>query len=126
MKFRIIEGQTDTGLYEKYIELYNQGIPVMEIRQRLSITGRKMKVFREKAVKEGRIIARGHTNTRPQKPVPDALHYCKYLYGFQIKYRGIYYCCCKTEEQAKQIVSKLKECNWDKSKANEIKQEVMA
>lgn len=56
-------------------------------------------------------------------------NYHKTSNGFEVKkyVRGkqTYFCRTRTEEQAKKIVELLRECDWDKSHINEIKQKVM-
>ena len=44
---------------------------------------------------------------------------------FRIIKNGKYFACCKKKDQAEEMVRLFKECNWDYSKRDEIKNKVV-
>ena len=111
MNFRIIENSYDTEeVYEKFIQLYNDNVPMKEMQKQLGFNNYKYRKFRKQALSEGRINDRRKSRKS------------KYYYktskgsfvvskrnkdGEQVRY-GYY----KTESEAQARVRELKQKNW--------------
>lgn len=138
MKFNLIEGDPEDywEKYEQFIKLYNNNeIKVTEIKKQLNLTNGEYRRYRRHAIKENRLdIDTRNPNYqslvgRPKKQKPPVKNYSrsggrfyvsKNINGERISFGGY-----SSERIAKQIVSKLKECNWDKTQLHRIQKEVM-
>lgn len=133
MKFTISDGNYDyLEKTEEFISLYNNhNIRPVEIRKQLNLTINQYNRIRNKLHEENRIkLRRQIRKPQPKKPrrkcgaYYTTHHNGKYTY-YHVKKGGVYYCLAKTEEQAKMIVERLKECDWDKKQVRRIKEEVI-
>ena len=126
VNFNIIENSpSQWDKIDEVARLYNQGLPVKEIRERLDLGQAIYHKMLRVLVDEGKVIPRGK-NYRPSK-VKKPKNYYRHSVrgGFNISYYGEYYGYVKTEEQAKEFVRLMRECNWDKSKKAEVKRRVV-
>lgn len=127
MNFKIVEGDTLMQHKDEFIILYNDpSIAVKDIPNLLDISHANMQRLRKICKEEGKIRLRPNRN----KTAWEKKHFKPRWYGasrrgekiyWQIKKKGVYYGYVHTVVQAKEMVRRLKECNWDKSKAKEIR-----
>lgn len=113
-----------------FAEYYNDwSITTNEIRKKLKLTRTEYDTLRKQALEDGLIETRPLNYRKIMKQKKSKNYYfLKSRNGYDryvIRKNGEYYCCCKTKEQAKLIVERLRECDWDKSQAQRIKQEVI-
>lgn len=138
MNFNIIEGDPKDywDNYEEFIRLYNANeLKVTEIKKQLNLTDSEYRRYRRHALKENRLdIDTRNPNYkslmgRPKNQKHEPKNYTRsggrfYVYknidGEKILFGGY-----PSEDIAKQIVVKLKECNWDKKQLPKIQKEVM-
>lgn len=121
MNYNIIE-EHDTLNYEQFkIDYQNIKIPVKKIKEKYNIgTSRYNNLVRE--VREETHFTRSTRNKINPK------HYSKRGNGFIVQKRlggecisfGQY----KNEETTKEIVKRIKKCNWDKTRLLEIKDQM--
>lgn len=132
MNFRIVEGDYLQKHKEEFIELYNNpNIAVNDIPNILGISKNNLKRLRNECKDEGLIRLRPNRNkTAWERRHFKPRYYHIFRHGneisWTIKRKGVYYGMVHTVTQAKKMVELLKECNWNKSKAKEIKDFVMA
>ena len=115
---------------DDFIKLYNDGVKVSVICQRLNITRTQFQNLRQRLVRRGLITTKRNKNggRKPQKRYqrdnPKNYHN-RQAKMFKVVYRMQYYGCFKKEEHAKRFVELMRECNWDINKKNELKKEVL-
>lgn len=132
MNFRIVEGDYLQKYKEEFVELYNDSnIAVGDIPILLGISVNNMQRLRNECKEEGLIRLRPNRNkTKWEKQHFKPRYYHVHRQGkrvrWTIKKNGVYYGLVDTVLQAKKMVELLKDCNWNKSKAKEIKDFVMA
>ena len=125
---KVIDGNNDYLLRKnEFAELYNNTtISVREIQKRLKLTLSQYRKLRKECEEAGLINLRYATHKKKERipkyysPVNRSIHHESY----NVRRRGVYYCVCKTVEEAELTVKKLKECDWDKSQIERIKKEV--
>jgi len=125
----IVDGNNDYLLLEgKFIPLYNDwDIPVQRIKKDLGLSEQQFRKLRRKCDEEGTITLRPFHKPRKPKRVPknySPINRNMYKESYSVRYNGEYFCICDTVEEAELTVSKLRECNWDKSQLKRIKKEV--
>ena len=125
---RIIDGNNDYLLLkDEFVELYNnRQIPVIKIQEKLNLSLRKYHKLRKECNEEGLLKLRYPPHKKKEKTPKYYSPVNRSIYGesYNVKYKGVYYCICKTVEEAELIVKKLKECDWDKNEIERIKKEV--
>lgn len=127
VNFKISDDKSDYwSKYEDVIRLYNKGLPYTKIVEKLSLSSRAYNILIKNARENKRIKYRRKYKKRVKKH--DEPRYYSLLCnkkGYMINKGSTYFGTCKTENQAKEIVKKLKECNWNKNKFKQIKKEVI-
>lgn len=109
---------------QKVKELYIAGETTRKIKQQLHLKNSQFDKIYCELRDTGEITPRPFKRIKKQKPVKN-YSYDRGTNTFQIRKNSQYYCNAKTYRQAERIVELLKECNWDKSKANDIKKQVI-
>lgn len=109
MNFRVIENN-DEDMYLEWVELYNQGMLIKEINEKLGLSDYMYRKYRREALKSGLIKDRRKTY--------EPKYYYKTSKGYYsvnhrnekgvMQYYGLY----KTEKEAKKKVEELKKNNW--------------
>ena len=124
----IIDGNDDYLLLkDDFIKLYNnKNISVKDIREKLNLSLRKYHKLRKECSEEGLLKLRYPPHKKKEKNPKYYSPVNRSIYGesYNVRHKGVYYCICKTVEEAELIVKKLKECDWDKSQIERIKNEV--
>lgn len=132
MNFNIIDGNDDyLNKLPAFVEAYNSNkLSIPELQQELNITNSEYRKLRKAGIEENLITLkrRGRKKKRTYKTNPK--HYgktmTKGIHYWRVYRKETYYCNVKTEAQAKEIVRRLEACNWDKSQAARIKEEVIS
>lgn len=62
---------------------------------------------------------------RYDKLNPKNYFFCKSTKRFHVTYRNRYYACFRKEEDAKQFVERMRECDWDYNRRFEFKKRVL-
>lgn len=132
MNFNIVDGENDFEIYkEDFLRFYNNPrIRVATIPKRMGISESKFRKLRTHYEEIGLITLRQVGRPRKKKEPRVAKHIHKNPNNYKnpcwnIRRNGIYYCCTTDYRKAEEIVEKLEQCNWDKTKVKEIKAEVM-
>ncbi len=127
MNFKIIENSPSIwDKEEEIIKLYNQGLLIKEISEKLNVSSPALSRVLKKLKSEGKIIPRDNRGkTKKKKRTPKYYHRTHPNGGFCICKKRVHYGYVKTARQAERFVELLKECNWDKSQCQRIKEEVM-
>lgn len=126
MNFNIVEGRSLEEFEEDFKKLYNTpDLPVRLISNELGITTCEYKQLRRTLAEKGEITLRKPRNMPKKKKSARFYSFNRYGNGFRVMRNRVYYGHVKTEEQAKEFVRRLRECGWDKSKAETIKKEIM-
>ena len=127
MNFRIIEnGESAWDKTGEIIKLYNQGLPVQEIRAKLSISSPSF----NKVIKELKETGRIKPRRRPYKTRKKQKKKPKYYYrssnrpGFNIVKNKRFYGYARTAKEAELFVYLMAEYDWDYSKRYIVKQKV--
>ena len=133
LNFRIVEGDDlFESVKDDFLTLYRDGVKVQDIQEKLNITKSQYMNFLRRLRRTGDITTIRNPNAGP-KPAP-AHHYKKkpryYSYNHHIRrwtvtYKSKYYACFRKKEQAVRFVELMKECNWDKSRKDELKWRVL-
>ena len=135
MNFNIIDGNNDwINLTPTFIELYNNPeITVPKIREKLNITNNEYRKLRKHCI-ENKLVSKRKTY-RPRKRTykTNPKYYCHTVqkgieyYHVQRRLNGemVHFANFKKAKHAKRMVELLTECNWDKSRAKELKEVVL-
>lgn len=127
MNFNIIEnGESAWDKTGEIIQLYNQGLPVQEIRAELGISSPSFNKVIKELKQEGKIRPR----RRPYKKRAKKKKKPKYYYrssnrpGFNIVKNKRFYGYVRTAKEAELFVYLMAEYDWDYSKRYIVKQKV--
>lgn len=118
MEFNIIEDTSDDK-YQEYVRLYNKGLKVREIGEKLDVSSGRLTTFYKHAVEEKLIQPRN--NTEHTKPMFKPKYYNRKKNGCYTVYSpkrnnnkrsnfGTY----PSEAEAKYVVEELKKVNWNR------------
>ena len=128
MEFHIINGNDDyLNKTPEFAEEYNKGeLSVPKLKEKLNLTNNEYRKLRKHCIEEGLITLKKKGRRKKQKTP-------KYYYMinrtgkpyYEIRKWGKFYCNTSTESQAKEIVRRLKKCNWDISQVDLIKKNVI-
>lgn len=111
---------------EEFKKLYNNpDLPVRLIPNELGITTCEYRQLRRTLAEKGEITLRKPMNMHKKQKSARFYSFNRWGNGFRVIRNRVYYGHVKTEEQAKEFVKQLEECDWDKSKAETIKKEIM-
>ena len=131
MNFNIIDGNDDyLNKLPEFVEAYNSNkLSIPELREELDISQSDYRKLRKAAIEENLITLKTRGRKKTSKPIVKPRNYSRYKskgYIYYIIYKNeTHYCNVKTEAQAKEIVKRLEACNWDKTQAQRIKEEVI-
>ena len=136
MNFTVIDGDQEyRSKLPDFVDLYNnKNIPVTKIKSRLKLGTNEYRKLRRDAIEEGLITLRTKpyntkkptykTNPRyVSKSTHGNLEY--YIVTKTINGKHVFYGSFKDIRQADRMVELLKECNWDRSKRKELKEQVL-
>lgn len=110
VNFKIIENDYDDDKYGEWVELYNRGVPMLEMQKVLGINSYKYRKFRKQALSEGKVKDR-KSQRKPK-------YYYRTRHGtFIVNKRNkrgqtVHYGTFKTEAEAEARVKELKKNNW--------------
>lgn len=125
---RIIDGNNDYLMQkEEFAAYYNdRTIPVKELQKKLQLTLQQYRNLRKECHEEGLIQLRRANNKKKERKPKYYSPINRRIEGesYNVRRKGVYYCCCKTVREAELIVKKLKECDWDKNQLDRIRKEV--
>ena len=130
MNFNIINGDDDyLQRVPEFVELYNANyLSVEKIIETMQIRRTTYRKLRKYCLEEGLINLRRKPNKKKENCKTNPKNYSHTLnrgHTYFTDYKnGVHYTSCKTEAQAKEIVRRLRACNWDKSKVEMIKEDV--
>ena len=129
VNFRIVEGDDFfESVKDDFLTLYLEGVKVQDIQEKLNITKSQYMNFLRRLRRTGDIttIRNPHAGAKPApkcdyKKNPKHYSYNHYTNRWTVTYKSQYYACFRKKEQAKCFVELMKECNWDKSRKDELK-----
>ena len=133
LNFRIVEGDDFfESVKDEFTQLYNNGVKVQDIQERLGLSKSQDMNFLRRLRRTGDITTIRNPNAGP-KPAPKndyKKHPRYYSYNHHIRrwtvtYKSRYYACFRKKEQAQCFVELMKECKWDKSRKDELRQKVL-
>ena len=131
MNFNIIEGNNDYLIKtEAFAKEYNQNkLSVPKICEKLDINLNEYRKLRRHCIEENLIRLKRQGRPRKQTYKTHPRNYSRVIRGkytyFRIYKNGVDYGICKTEEQAQEIVRRLKKVNWDKKYLQRIREDVL-
>ena len=133
MNFHITQGNTYEELIDPFTRLYNDtSNTVKDIMTELNITTNQYRRLRKYCIEENLVNRRKKPYTKKQTYKTHPRYYSKsrnngkeYYYVIKtIDGERVYYGCFPNARMAERMVEKLKECSWDKSQVDRLKQEV--
>lgn len=129
VSFKLINGNDLEEYEEEFKKLYNDStLPVRLIPEKLGITTGEYRRLRKTLLEKGEIKLRRKPNKKPYSyhRTPKNYSYNRAGHGtYTIIKNHVYYGTVKKEDDAVEVVRRLRECNWDKSKFKEIKKQVL-
>ena len=129
MNFNIIDGDNDYLQYtDAFAELYNDNnVKVNDIRERLQISRGVYRKLRRHCIQNGLIKSRRKPYKKRETYKTNPKNYSQTRRGdveyFTVTKNHKHYCNCKTAKEAEYIVSRLRECDWDKTELPRIRRE---
>ena len=133
VNFRIIEGDTAfESIKDEFTQLYNDGVKIADIQKKLNLTKSQYMNYFRKLRRSGDITK--VRNPRAGKKADLRDHYKKHPkhYSFNkrsgfwtVRFCEQYYASFRKKEQAQYFVELMKECNWDMSCKDELRQRVL-
>ena len=127
VNFNIIEGDDlFESVHDEFLQLYNNGTSMNKIMQKLGLTKSQYQNFKIRLKRRNEITLRNpNAGKKKQKyhshKNPKNYYFNRGSRRWYVMYRGRYYGCVFTEPQAKRLVELLRECDWDKSKCEDLK-----
>lgn len=113
-----------TPIEQQFIEYYNEtSLPVRKIRVKLGLKQHEYYKLREKL--KPYLKQRKWGNHKKTIKNTKNYSYCNLTKSFQIKKKGVYYGCCKTEKQAQRMVELFNENNWNVNLKDEVKKQAI-
>lgn len=131
MNFRIVEGKDSLwDRADEFMEYYNDySISITKLIEKMGITRNQYRRLRNYCDKNGWIVLRRRSPNQKKKLVRQSKNYrfdnYAYIVEKTINNEYIYFGRYKRKWEAEEVVKKLKECNWDKSQLDRIKEEVL-
>ena len=136
MNFTVIDGDQEyRSKLPDFVDLYNnRSIPVTKIKSRLKLGTNEYRKLRRDALEEGLINLRTKPyNTKKPTYKTNPRYVSKSTNGNRdyfivtktINGKHVFYGSFKDIRQADRMVELLKECNWDRSKRKELKEQVL-
>ena len=135
MNFNIIDGNDDyLDLTPDFIELYNNPeITVRKIQEKLNINLGTYRKLRRHCIENNYINKRKAHRPKKRTYKTNPKYYCHTVqkgieyYHVQRRLNGemVHFANFKKAKHAKRMVELLTECNWDKSRAKELKEVVL-
>lgn len=134
--FKIVENVPEftNKVYSEFVNLYNSGVMVKKIYKRLDLTPKRYCKLRQKALDNGDIVDRrglneykAYNKANRRETVKNYYYNGKNSFTVRKVVDGnqIYFGSYKKESDAKLVVEKLKQVNWDKNELNRIRAEVL-
>ena len=116
--FKIVEGTTDTGAYEDFIDCYNKVYTTKEIIAILGISKSTQNSFYKQAKQEGLLKLK-------RRDAPKYYFYSTFHNRWIVQKRNkdipLVKIFCNSEKEAQAIVERLKKHNWDQSEVKKIR-----
>ena len=132
VNFNIVEGDDFyEGIHDEFITLYNQGVKVKSICERLGISNSQYQNYLRRLRRRNEITtvrnpnAGGKRQRRYDRNNPKNYHYSKRAKVFIVRYCDKYYACFKKEKDTKRFVECMRECDWDYSQRWTIKAKIL-
>ena len=133
VNFRIVEGDDFfESVKDDFIRLYKNGVKVQDIQERLGLTKSQYISFLRRLRRTGDITTIRNPTAGPKpapkkdyKKPPRYYSYNHHINRWTVTYKSRYYACFRKKEQAECFVELMKECNWDKSRKDELRQKVL-
>ena len=133
VNFRIIEGDTAfESIKDEFTQLYNDGVKIADIQKKLNLTKSQYMNYFRKLRRSGDITK--VRNPRAGKKADLRDHYKKHPkhYSFNkrsgfwtVRFCEQYYTSFRKKEQAVRFVELMRECDWDMSCKDELRQKVL-
>jgi len=129
VNFRIVEGDDFfESVKDDFLTLYRDGVKVQDIQERLGLTKSQYMNFLRRLRRTGDITTIRNPNAGPKpspkhdyKKHPRYYSYNHHINRWTVTYKSQYYACFRKKEQAVRFVELMRECNWDKSRKDELK-----
>ena len=129
LNFRIVEGDDFfESVKDDFLTLYLDGVKVQDIQEKLNITKSQYMNFLRRLRRTGDIttIRNPHAGAKPApkhdyKKHPRYYSYNHHINRWTVTYKSRYYACFRKKEQAQCFVELMRECDWDKSKREDLK-----
>ena len=133
LNFRIVEGDDFfESVKDEFTQLYNDGVKIQDIQDRLGLSKSQYMNYFQKLRRSGDITK--VRNPRAGKKADLRDHYKKHPkhYSFNkrsgfwtVRFCEQYYTSFRKKEQAVRFVELMRECDWDMSCKDELRQKVL-
>ena len=127
VNFNIIEGDDlFESVHDELIRLYNNGTKADTIMKKLNITKSQYQNFKIRLKRRNEITLKNPNAGKKKQKHHSRLNPKNYYFNrgsdrWYVMHSGTYYACFFTEPQAQRFVELMRECDWDKSKKDELK-----
>ena len=130
--FSIIEGDDPIEpIKDEFIRMYESGVKVKTICQELNISNSQYQNFRMRLNRRGELKVNRNPNGG-QKRVrqydkfhPKNYHFNRNTKCFHVVRKNRFYAKFRNEDEAREFVRLMRECDWDYSKRLELKERVL-
>lgn len=125
VNFTVVE-RSSTEIFELYDKIKQDvidGLKIKDICEKYKITDSRWLKFRKQLIKDG-LIESSSKSRKNGKFYYYNKQAKKYFVVKSINKKKIWFGAYKREEDAKSVVEKLKECDWDKSQMPKILEEL--
>ena len=127
VNFRIIEGDDlFESVHDEFLHLYNNGVTAKTIMKKLGLTKSQYQNFKIRLKRRNEITLRNPNAGKKKQKHHSRLNPKNYYFNrgsdrWYVMHSGTYYACFFTEPQAQRFVELMRECDWDKSKREDLK-----
>ena len=129
VNFRIVEGdELFESVKDDFITLYKNGVKIEDIQKKLGLTKSQYMKFFQRLRRDGDIkeIRNQNAGAKPEpchhpKKNPHNYSYNHHTKRWVVTYKMKYFTCFRKKEQAQRFVDLMRDCDWDKSRKDELK-----
>ena len=132
VNFKVVEGDDPLErIHDDFIRLYESGVRVKTICETLDISNSQYQNFRMRLNRRGELKVNRNPNggqkrsRKYNRSQPKNYHYNRTTKFFHVVRKNKFFAKFKTEEEAREFVRLMRECDWDYNRRFELKEKVM-
>ena len=130
--FKVVEGDDPLEpIKDEFIRLYEGGVRVKDICTQLNISNSQYQNFRMRLNRRGELSVNRNPNggqkrsRKYNRRNPKNYHWNRETKSFHVVHCGKFYARLHDEEQARDFVRLMRECDWDYTRRFELKERVL-